>query len=227
MSNKIADYNLEDMLNELPIALDYEKDSNNAKLLSLFADYMEETLETLKTIDEWRDVDNAQGKALDMIGYDRNVARNGNDDNFYRFLIKVQQSQRTSDGTYNSIIRLLANALNANYSDINVQPMYVKGEPDAIEITNIPSDYVDDIRKKKLVMDKVQEIVALGIRVANLEFQTVVDGGIGVGAYSSVIGEVEVGTDMDISEREFSSVAYVRGAMQYVINQEIETETEG
>lgn len=165
------EYTLDDLLNELPISLAYEEGTNNAKLLSLYADGMEETLMLLQKINDWRDIDNAEGQALEMIGEDRGVYRNGADDQFYRFEIKTKQLQRITDGTYNSLIKLVCDSLDANYSDVNVRPMYeTTGEPDAVEITNIPGHYIDDERKEQLLFDRLQTSLAAGIRLANVEF---------------------------------------------------------
>ncbi|GEP72043.1 hypothetical protein FD12_GL001381 [Lentilactobacillus rapi DSM 19907 = JCM 15042] len=172
MSDYQPPYDLDTLLNELPVSLAYAEDSNNAKLLSFFADSMVDVEQLLSTINSWRDIDNAQGKALDYYGEDHNVYRNGADDAFYRFMIKTKRLQRITDGTYNSLIKLVAESLDAKYTEINVNPMYDTDskEPDAIEITNIPGDYINDTRKEQLLFDRLQESVAAGIRIANVEF---------------------------------------------------------
>lgn len=160
-----AEYVLDDLLNELPISLAYEEGTKNAKLLSLYADGMVDTLKLIQKIDDWRNIDNAEGVALDMIGVDRGVYRNGADDEFYRFEIKAKQLQRITDGTYNSLIKLVCDSLQADYSEINVRPMYeTTGEPDAVEITNIPGHYIDDKRKENLLFSgfKVRLMRAFG-----------------------------------------------------------------
>lgn len=166
------EYNLEDLLNELPVSLAYEEDSNNAKLLSLYSDGMEDTLVTLQKMDEWHSIDIAEGEALDVIGNDRGVPWNGYDDEFYRFLIKSKQLQRQTDGTYSSLIKLIAESLGAKYSEINVGP--VNNEPNAIQVTNIPAEYIDSQKKEALVLDRIRGSVVAGIRVASVQFQKVV-----------------------------------------------------
>lgn len=166
-----AEYGLDDLLNELPISLAYEEGTKNAKLLSLYADGMVDTLKLIQKIDDWRNIDNAEGVALDMIGNDRGVYRNGADDAFYRFEIKTKQLQRITDGTYNSLIKLVCDALSAEYSEVNVRPMYEStGEPDVVEITNIPGHYIDDKRKENLLFSRLQSSVDAGIRLTNVEF---------------------------------------------------------
>ena len=165
-------YDLTDLLNELPAALSNGPDSNNAKLLSVLADDMVDMQELIDQVNLWRDITHAKGGWLDKIGTDWGVARNGFDDDFYRFMIRTKQLQRQVDGSYNSIIKLIAESLGANYSEINVTP--VKDEPNAIEVTNIPAGYIDSQRKEKLVLDQIRSSVAAGIRVAGIGFQKTV-----------------------------------------------------
>lgn len=178
------EYNLEDLLNELPVSLAYEEGSNNAKLLSLYSDGMEDTLVTLQKMDEWHSIDIAEGEALDMIGNDRGIPRNGYDDEFYRFLIKSKQLQRQTDGTYNSLIKLIAESLGAKYSEINIGP--VSNEPNAIQVTNVPATYIDSQRKEKLVLDQIRSSVAAGIRVATIQFRTTVKSNLYMTSYTMV-----------------------------------------
>ncbi|WP_341778587.1 hypothetical protein [Levilactobacillus sp. HBUAS70063] len=159
------------MLNEYPAALNNAADSNNAKLLSILADDMVSLQELVDQINLWRDITNAKGGWLDKIGTDWGVARNGFDDDFYRFMIRTKQLQRQVDGSYNSIIKLIAESLGANYSEINVTP--VKDEPNAIEVTNIPAEYIDSQRKEAMVLSRIRGSVVAGVRVASVQFQKV------------------------------------------------------
>jgi len=167
----IPPYDLTTILNELPSSLNYQEDSNNAKMLSFYADTMVDIQNLLNQMQVWRDINKVEGEALDRIGADYEVYRNGYDDDFYRFMIRTKQLQRLTDGTYNSLIKLVGDSLEADYADFNVRPMYeVTGEPDAVEITNIPGHYIDDERKEQLLFDRLQSTVDAGIRLANVEF---------------------------------------------------------
>ncbi|KID42920.1 hypothetical protein LbDm2_2152 [Levilactobacillus brevis] len=212
------EYNLEDLLNELPVSLAYEKDSNNAKLLSLYSDGMEDTLVTLQKMDEWHSIDTAEGEALDMIGNDRGVTRNGYDDEFYRFLIKSKQLQRQTDGTYNSLIKLIAESLGAKYSEINVGP--VNNEPNAIQVTNVPATYIDSQRKEKLVLDQIRSSVAAGIRVAMVQFRTTVKSNLYMTSYTMVHQNIRstmnVAQDRHISMQGDAGLASVTKIRQII-----------
>lgn len=170
-TNFVPPYDLNTLLNELPVSMNYQPDSNNAKLLSYFADSMVDIETLLNQIQEWRDISKAQGTALDLVGADYGVYRNGADDKFYRFMIKTKQLQRVTDGTYNSLIKLVCDSLEAEYSEVNVRPMYeTTGEPDSVEITNIPGHYIDDQRKEDLLFSRLQNSVDAGVRLVNVEF---------------------------------------------------------
>jgi hypothetical protein len=167
----VPPYDLTTILNELPSSLNYQEDSNNAKMLSFYADTMVDIQNLLNQMQVWRDINKAEGEALDRIGADYEVYRNGSDDDFYRFMIRTKQLQRLTDGTYDSIIKLVGDSLEANYGDFNVRPMYEStGEPDAVEITNIPGHYINDERKEQLLFDRLQNSLVAGVRLANVEF---------------------------------------------------------
>ena len=167
----VPPYDLTTILNELPSSLNYQEDSNNAKMLSFYADTMVDIQNLINQMQVWRDINKAEGEALDRIGADYEVARNGFDDDFYRFMIRTKQLQRQVDGSYNSIIKLIAESLGANYSEINVTP--VKDEPNAIEFTNIPAEYIDSQRKEAMVLSRIRGSVVAGVRVASVQFQKV------------------------------------------------------
>lgn len=165
-------YELSDLLNELPTPVTNDLDSVMAFVWSLLANDMENAQSTVDKVDKSRSIDEAAGGWLDKLGADWGVNRNGFDDNFYRFLIKTRQLARQTDGTYNSLIRLIADSLGAKYSEINVEP--VKDEPQAIRVTNIPAEYIDSQRKEAMVLDRVRSSVVAGVRVATVRFQKTV-----------------------------------------------------
>lgn len=213
-------YDLTDMLNEYPAALNNAADSNNAKLLSILADDMVSLQELVDQINLWRDISNAKGGWLDKIGADWGVARNGFDDDFYRFMIRTKQLQRQTDGTYNSIIKLVAESLGASYSEINVIP--VKEEPNAIEITNIPAEYIDSQRKETMVLDRIRNSVVAGVRVANVQFQTVFKSNLYLATYPTVRQMIH--STMNVSEdRHISMAGQVNLAGTAIISQQIKS----
>lgn len=213
-------YDLTDLLNELPAALNNDPDSNNAKLLSVLADDMVDMQELIDQVNLWRDITNAKGGWLDKIGTDWGVARNGFDDDFYRFMIRTKQLQRQVDGSYNSIIKMIAESLGANYSEINVTP--VKDEPNAIEVTNIPAEYIDSQRKEAMVLDRIRDSVVAGVRVANVQFQTVFKSGLYLATYSTVSQTIH--STMNVAQdRHISMVGQMNIAGTAIISQQIKS----
>lgn len=164
-------YELSDLLNELPTPVTNDPDSVMAFVWSLLANDMENAQSTVDKVDKSRSIDEAAGGWLDKLGADWGVNRNGFDDDFYRFLIKTRQLARQTDGTYNSLIRLIADSLGAKYSEINVEP--VKDESQAIQVTNIPAEYIDSQRKEAMVLSRIRGSVVAGVRVASVQFQKV------------------------------------------------------
>lgn len=213
-------YDLTDMLNELPAALNNNVDSNNAKLLSILADDMVSMQELVDQINLWRDISNAKGGWLDKIGADWGVARNGFDDDFYRFMIRTKQLQRQTDGTYNGIIKLVAESLGASYSEINVIP--VKDESNAIEITNIPAEYIDSQRKESMVLDRIRNSVIAGVRVANVQFQTVFESNLYLATYPTVRQVIH--STMNVAQdRHINMTGQVNLAGTAIISQQIKS----
>jgi hypothetical protein len=84
--------------------------NNTTKLLTLPSNLADDGDDTLQTIREWRDIDNAQGTTLDKIGSEVGQIRNGLDDAEYRKWLKVKVLANMSGGeieTINSVCRLL------------------------------------------------------------------------------------------------------------------------
>ncbi|WP_125575935.1 hypothetical protein [Levilactobacillus angrenensis] len=177
-------YELSDLLNELPTPVANDLDSVMAFVWSLLANDMENAQSTVDKVDKSRSIDEAAGGWLDKLGADWGVNRNGFDDDFYRFLIKTRQLARQTDGTYNSLIRLIADSLGAKYSEINVEP--VKDESQAIQVTNVPAEYIDSQRKESMVLDRIRSSVVAGVQVATVQFRTTVKSNLYMTSYTMV-----------------------------------------
>jgi hypothetical protein len=89
---------LQEFLNQLPSHFEKKPESNNYKLLSIVADQAKNRQELLNTIQRFRDVDQAEGKALDRLGKDEGLSRGSYDDSIYRKLIKIQYIVNLSEG---------------------------------------------------------------------------------------------------------------------------------
>lgn len=101
---------LDKMLNRLPGIYKKDAQSNIYKLIKLVADQIAAGEATLELIRSWRDVNDAEGRALDKIGKDIGQARGGLDDEQYRKRIKIKIRANLSGGeieTLNSISLVL------------------------------------------------------------------------------------------------------------------------
>ncbi|MFA7468897.1 MAG: hypothetical protein WCY82_11640, partial [Desulfotomaculaceae bacterium] len=90
---------LQRMLDRLPDVFNKAKDGNIGKLFYVMAEEMFALKETFRRIDDWRDVDEAQGTTLDLIGGNVDQVRGQLIDETYRILIKSKIIRNMSDGT--------------------------------------------------------------------------------------------------------------------------------
>ncbi len=111
--------------------------SNISKLLAIVEAEHDELLETLQVVEAWQDLDKAMGKALDRIGFDVQQFRGMAADEVYRVLIKSRIARNASDGTINTIIRVLSMALDISPSDIGIIETYNAADPEPAALSVI------------------------------------------------------------------------------------------
>jgi len=83
----------------------YRKDAqgNVYKFLKIFADKAQEAEDALQTIQDWFDIDQAQGLTLDRIGKDVGQPRFGLNDEDYRKKIKIKIRSNLSGGEIDTL----------------------------------------------------------------------------------------------------------------------------
>lgn len=115
-------------------------DSNVSKLLAIVEAEHDEMLDALRVVEEWQDLDRAMGRALDRIGFDVQQFRGLATDEVYRILIKSRIARNASDGTINTIIRVLSMALDIAPTDIGIIETYnaPAPEPAALSVIKAP-----------------------------------------------------------------------------------------
>lgn len=111
---------IKELINKLTDAFQKDEKSNIGKLFLIVDEQLTAARKTLTTAEKWRDIDNAKGRGLDLIG--DNVAQNRGraTDEIYRVLIRGKVARNISDGTTNRIIEALAKTLNCAYDKINI-----------------------------------------------------------------------------------------------------------
>ncbi|MGG1481345.1 hypothetical protein ABE402_10605 [Bacillus smithii] len=131
---------LKDLLNMLVDAITKNEDSNIGKLFTIVDEQLTDIDNTLNTMEEWIQVDKAQGKALDDIGEDLNQYRGKATDEIYRVMIRGKIARSISDGTINSMIDALAKTLNCDPTEIKIVNSIEagEGEPNAIVVKKAP-----------------------------------------------------------------------------------------
>lgn len=129
------------------------------------------------TIVNFRDLKNANGKALDNIGAQFNQQRGGADDDFYRTMILSKQATNSGNTTINGLINMIARSLSIEKNKIRVEPLrkYVNGvlnngEPLAIRISNIPLEWAKSDFQQNYIIERINGSIAAGVRVVEVSF---------------------------------------------------------
>lgn len=77
--------------------------TNIGKILAIYAEGFEIIQENAQRVQDWNDLDQAEGVVLDRYGKNVGVARQGSTDKFYRLLIKTKRMAQLSGGDLNTI----------------------------------------------------------------------------------------------------------------------------
>jgi hypothetical protein len=162
-----------DMLKRLTDRYKKDPNSNIGKIIKIVADELEEIQSTLERIEEWKDVENAEGVALDDLGSNVGQPRGAATDEIYRILLRSKVARNFSDGTIDTIIRVLSLALNCDPKEIRIQELCedpVNPEPAALSLIQIPIRKLNEVgMSPKQFVQIVQKTVAAGVRVASIE----------------------------------------------------------
>ncbi|MEK3725284.1 hypothetical protein [Paenibacillus sp. FSL H8-0034] len=208
--------NVRDMLRLLTDNYNKSPQSNIGKLLSIINDQLNDLLQTLDTMEKWRDIDLAEGTTLDGIGQNVAQPRGAASDQVYRILIKTKIARNLSRGDINTVIRVIALAVKAEYSEIEIQEKYTESlepEPAAISLLRLPlsriSDSEIDLRQFARI---IQRTVAAGVRVDAVELQ---------GTFSLASGE-ELETDTAVGFADIDQTT--GGTLGAVFTPSVETE---
>ncbi|MFD1886837.1 hypothetical protein [Paenibacillus wenxiniae] len=148
-------------------------DSTIGKLLTILSDKMGELEVTFNKIEEWRDIQKAKGATLDLIGSNVGQKRGAASDAVYRIMIQSKIARNLSKGDINTIIRVIALALSAQYSEIKILEKYedeFDPEPAAISLIQMP---IDKLNASGISLPQfiqiIQRTVAAGVRVSSVQ----------------------------------------------------------
>lgn len=162
-----------DLLKKLTDVFTKNPNSNIGKLFTIVAGPIHDLEITIRTIEEWRDIDTAKGTTLDLIGGNVGQLRGAASDEIYRIMIKSKIARNLSKGDVNTIIRVIALAVGADYSEIKIQQKFsdpVDPEPAALSLMRLPLEKLDKsgIELSQFVQI-IQKTVGAGVRVQSIE----------------------------------------------------------
>lgn len=171
MSDNI--YTAKHMVSMLPDAYVKDKKSNNYKLFEVFASEFEKLYQTQLKVRQFRSVDEANGVTLDRIGANYNVARGRMNDELYRPMIKAAIARTWCDGTFNSVLELLALTLNTDVTNIALTEDYgASGSSGMITISSTPKDALNAVGMTAQEYSQiVQNILPVGVGVNLIAFE--------------------------------------------------------
>lgn len=114
----------------------YDKTEGGAvyKLAELTVYHIQENEDTLQTIEDWGDIDQAEGSTLDMHGADVGQKRGQTSDIMYKVLIRSKILRNLSDGSINTIIDFISFILQCDVSEIQVKELWTEGKPATLHI---------------------------------------------------------------------------------------------
>ncbi|MED5050668.1 DUF2612 domain-containing protein [Anoxybacillus rupiensis] len=162
-----------DMLNRLTDRYKKDPNSNIGKVIKILADELDLIKETFDRIEEWRDVEKAEGAVLNDLGANIGQPRGAATDEIYRVLLRSKVARNFSDGTIDTIIRVLSIALNTDPKEVRIQELHndpISPEPAAIGLIQIPLRRLNEIgMSPRQFAQIVQKTAAAGVRVASIE----------------------------------------------------------
>ena len=148
------------------------ENSNIGKVLLLLSEQIDDLNESFIAIENYRDLNQATGSTLDLIGKAIGQPRGKATDEVYRILLRARIARNASDGTTDKIINALALALNTDPSDIRISELTDGGvyEPATVGLVNLP---IEALLGAGMTATQfgilLQRVVAAGVRVASVD----------------------------------------------------------
>jgi len=140
---------------------------NLYKLFDIYNSGMEQISDIGNKVVEWRAIDNARGSTLDLFGQEIDISRPTQDDDPYRFMIKLKTLLSRAQGTIPSIVHITSTALG---TDQGIK-IWNTAEPRHIGI-QIPWNYVSNDYVQRFLLQSMQHMLALGYWLDCIVFRT-------------------------------------------------------
>jgi len=188
---------VKDILGRLTDVFTKDPNSNLGKLLGILTEQLQKLEQTQSRIQEWRDINQAEGTTLDRIGENVVQPRGVATDEQYRILIKSKIARNLSRGDMNTIISVLATALDISPTEIRISELYndpIAPEPAAISLIQLPLARLNAVGLDPVQFARiVQKTVAAGVKVGAIELT-------GTFAFSSSSTESEIDNDAGFAD---------------------------
>lgn len=166
-------FSKKDMLQRFTDAYNKDPNSNLGRLIGIMHSMMSAVSDTLQEIDRRRSIDNANGETLDRFGQNIVQPRGAATDEVYRVLLKSKIARNLSTSDINTIIRVLALALDAAPNEVKIRPKWADPddpEPAALSLIQVPIRRLNEVGMSPFQFGQIiQQTVAAGVRVAQIE----------------------------------------------------------
>ncbi|MCE5168961.1 hypothetical protein LQV63_06520 [Paenibacillus profundus] len=180
-------FKLNDVMAMLPDVIAKEG-SRFAILVDVWLQQINEIGATVQRMSAWKSIEQAEGATLDMIGGNLGQPRGQATDEVYRLLLRSKLARMNASGNLDSVIEVLALALNAEPGEFRLSERYndpVNPEPAAIHVNEVPYEKLSGMGlSPSQFVSLVERLVAAGVRVGQVELT-------GTFALSSVYDSLE------------------------------------
>lgn len=150
----------DEVMAEMSDYWDNATDSNWHKLFDSFVSRGNALADNADTVRDWRDISLAKGATLDMIGHDKEVPRVDDDDEFYRWLLKMKEMVFVNDPTIDNIERIVTSVFDTSNFDLELEP-----GKNGVKITLPASVLPQDLNKRAILLDYIQSLPAAGFGI--------------------------------------------------------------
>ena len=168
-TNAISPTSTDELLAEVSQYWANYNGSNLWQLMDVLNKPMTDISAKAQQIENYREINVASGSTLDLFGEDFKASRVNHDDELYRFLIYIKSLVAKSQGTVPSIVNISETALQKKQG--------VKVFQNGVRhiIIQIPLSKVDSLKTERLILENLKELVALGIWLDRISFNTRTD----------------------------------------------------
>ena len=177
---------LDRFINRLTDNYNKNPESNVYKLMSITAGVIQDNEDDLNKIGAWRDVDQAEGKALELLGQNVRQNRGQAADEVYRIMIKSKIMRNLSNGSINTLIDFLSFILQIPKTSVKINELWSIGGPGDLKI-DLPMDAISSTGLSRKQFGTLINLVTVAGVNAEVLFE-------GTFAFSSVYDASETST---------------------------------